>query len=299
MSRLSRRRLLEAAGAAGVLALSGCAADADDEGTPTRTATATPTPEPTVTPTPTPTPTPRPAPDETLGFEAMLARTPTHPEMPDAAYVWARHLDAADLLGSVDDDTVGRRLREGWLGSGPPKYTDSDAFELVHVQPGGRSNVTFGRGDFSAGRAVEGMVDDGWRRLSGGAEGYDLLEYGGYAAAVGERRWIVVSAADAALIASLTEAVADDPLVDHLDGVDLAAVRRASGERGSYHVVQRSVPGDYAAGIAVDYAPYRYPIGVLHHATGRDSPSWERVERRFETRIAGELRAADFGDDYG
>lgn len=228
----------------------------------------------------------------------MLGSTPTHPAMPEGAYVWARYIDAGGLLASVDDDTVGQRLRNGWLGSGPPKYTDSDAFELVHVQPGALPNVTVGRGDFDTDAAVDGMVGDGWTRR-GSTEAYTLLEYGGYTAAVGERRWLVVSAADAELMGSLTAAVDDDPLVDHLDAVDMAAVSRATAERGNYHVVQRSVRGNYAAGIALDYAPYRYPIGVLHYATGRESPSWERVERRFRTQIAGELRAVDFGDDFG
>ncbi|WP_251330135.1 hypothetical protein [Haloplanus pelagicus] len=295
MSRLSRRRLLETAGVASVLALAGCSSDADTDGTPTRTGTATATPSPR----PTPTATPRPAPRETVGFAAMLSRTPTHPEMPDESYLWARYLDAAGLLADVDDDTVGQRLRQGWLGSGPPKYADSDAFELVHVQPGGRSNVTFGRGAYVADAAVEGMVADGWTRLEEGTAGDVRLEYGGYTAAVGERHWIVVSAADADLLGSLVAAVEDDPLVDHLDDVDAAALSRATDENGSYQVIQRSVPGDYAAGIAVDYAPYRYPIGVLHYATGRASPSWERVERRFEAQVAGELRATDFGDDFG
>ncbi|GAB6861474.1 hypothetical protein ACFR97_04405 [Haloplanus litoreus] len=294
MPCVSRRRFLEAAGAASVFALAGCSGDTD-----TGDATPTPTPTRTARATPTPTPTPRAPSSETVGFAAMLDRTPTHPEMPDASYVWARYVDAEGLLSGVDDDTVGRRLRQGWLGAGPPKYAETDAFELVHVQPGALSNVTLGRGEFSTATAVEGMIGDGWTRLDDGGDGYSLLEHGGYTAAVGERRWIVVSAADVGLIESLTAAVESDPLVDHLTDVDVAAVSRASEETGSYHVVERSVPGDYAAGITVDYAPYRFPVGVLHYATDRESPSWERVERRFETQIAGELRAVDFGDDFG
>ncbi|MEF8856197.1 MAG: hypothetical protein V5A16_02110, partial [Haloplanus sp.] len=111
--------------------------------------------------------------------------------------------------------------------------------------------------------------------------------------------WVVASTADAELVGGLTAAIEADPLVDHLAPVDRAAVSRASEERGNYLVVQRSVRGDYAAGIALDYAPYRYPVGVLHYAEGRESPSWQRVEHRFQTQIAGELRAVDFGDDFG
>jgi hypothetical protein len=296
MPRVSRRRFLEAAGIAGALPLAGCSAETDDDPVPSPTGTATATA--TATSTPTATATPRPPIDETIGFGAMLARTPTHPEMPDASYVWARYVDAGGLLASVDDDNVGQRLREGWLGSGPPKYTDSDAFELVHVQPGALSNVTFGRGAFDPGTVVEGMVADGWQRRGGGDE-FTRLGYGGYTAAIGDSHWIVVSADDADLVGGLTAAVDADPLVDHLDGVDRTAASRASEERGNYLVVQRSVPGDYAAGIALDYAPYRYPVGVLHYADGRESPSWQRVEHRFRTQIAGELRAADFGEEFG
>jgi len=296
---ITRRRFLEAAGSAGTLALAGCSADADDDPTPVPSRTAAVTDTETPTPTATSTATPRAPADEPLGFAAMLARTPTHPEMPDESYVWARYVDAGGLLASVDDQNIGQRLREGWLGSGPPAYTESDAFELVHVQPGPLSNVTLGRGDFDASTTVEGMVGDGWRRLGGDTERYTFLGYGGYTAAVGERFWLVVSSGDPALAGALTTAVETDPLVDHLDAVDRAAVSRASEEEGNYLVVQRSVPGDYAAGIALDYAPYRYPIGVLHYAEGRESPSWQRVERRFRTQIAGELRAVDFGEDFG
>ncbi|AZH25219.1 hypothetical protein [Haloplanus aerogenes] len=301
MPRVTRRRFLEAVGSASALSLAGCSTDADDDPTPvpTRTGTATDTATATPTATPTATATPRAPLDESIGFAAMLARTPTHPEMPDASYVWARYVDAAGLLGSVDDQNIGQRLRDGWLGSGPPAYTESDAFELVHVQPGSLSNVTLGRGDFDASTTVEGMVGDGWRRLGGDTERYTFLGYGGYTAAVGDRLWIVVSSDDTTIAESLTAAVETDPLVDHLDAVDRAAVSRASEEEGNYLVVQRSVPGDYAAGIALDYAPYRYPIGVLHYAEGRESPSWQRVEHRFRTQIAGELRAVDFGEDFG
>jgi len=296
MPRVSRRRFLEAAGIAGVLSIGGCSADSDGDPTPVPTATRTATA--TTTATETPTATPRTPPDESIGFAAMLARTPTHPEMPDESYVWARYVDAGGLLASVDDDNVGQRLREGWLGSGPPKYTESDAFELVHVQPGGLSNVTLGRGAFDPETVIEGMVGDGWRR-QGSGEAFAHLGYGGYTAAIGDRHWVVVSADDAELVGGLTAAVESDPLVDHLDAVDRAAMSRASEERGNYLVVQRSVPGDYAAGIALDYAPYRYPIGVLHYAEGRESPAWQRVEHRFRTQIAGELRATDFGEDFG
>jgi hypothetical protein len=294
MPRVSRRRFL---GLAGALSLAGCSADGEDA-TPTVTRTETPTPTPTGTATPTATATPRASLDESLGFAAMLARTPTHPEMPEAAYVWARYVDAGGLLASVDDDTVGQRLRGGWLGSGPPKYTDSDAFELVHVQSGALPNVTLGRGAFDHETVVEGMVADGWTRRGGG-EAFTRLGQGGYTAAVGDRLWVVTSTADAELVGGLTDAIDADPLVDHLAPVDRAAASRASEERGNYLVVQRSVPGDYAAGIALDYAPYRYPVGVLHYADGRESPSWQRVERRFQTQVAGELRAVDFGDDFG
>jgi len=297
MPRVSRRRLL--AGVAGALSLAGCSADADDDPTPVPTATATATPEPTATPTPTATATPRPPIGEPVGFAAMLARTPTHPEMSEGSYVWARYVDTGSLLSGVDDENIAQNLRGGWLGTGPPAYTESDAFELVHVQPGSLSNVTLGRGDFDASTAVEGMVDDGWRRLGGDTERYTFLDYGGYTAAVGERYWLVVSDDGFELVESLTAAAETDPLVDHFDAVDRAAVSRANEEAGNYLVVQRSVPGDYAAGIAVDYEPYRYPNGVLHYAEGRESPSWQRVERRFRTQIAGEIRAVDFGDDFG
>jgi len=294
MPRVSRRRFLEAAGGVGSLALAGCSADADDEPTPSPTRTETAT----ATEAPTPTGTPRTPADESLGFATMLDLTPAHPEMADDSYVWARYVDAAGLLGSVDDDAVGQRLQAGWLGSGPPNYTDSNAFELVHVQPATFANVTFGRGDFDADATVAGMIGDGWRRQEGDGEGVTRLGYGGYTAVIGERHWIVVSADDAELIRALAAAVEDDPLTDYLDDVDAAAMARATEERGNYLVVQRSVARDYAAGIALDYAPYRYPIGVLHYADGRASPSWQRVERRFQTQIAGELQAVDFGDDF-
>jgi hypothetical protein len=292
MSRVSRRRFL---GIAGALSVAGCSADGEDA-TPTATRTVTGTP--TETATTTATATLRASLDEPLGFAAMLSRTPTHPEMPDASYVWARYVDAGGLLASVDDETVAQRLREGWLGAGPPKYTDSDAFELVHVQPGSLSNVTLGQGDFDRETVIEGMVADGWTRRAGG-EAFTRLGRGGYTAAIGDRLWVVVSSADTELLGGLTAAIESDPLIDHLAPVDRAAVSRTSEERGNYLVVQRSVPGDYAAGIAVNYAPYRYPVGVLHYAEGREAPSWQRVERRFQTQIAGELRAVDFGDDFG
>jgi hypothetical protein len=292
MPRVSRRRVLAALSAVGSATLAGCSADGEASATATGTATRT------ATPTPTATSTPRTPPSESLGFEAMLAQTPTHPEMPDEAYVWARYLDAAGVLGSVEDETIESRLRNGWLGAGPPKYADSDAVELVHVQPGGLANVTFGRGNYDASTAVEGMVGDGWRQ-QGATDGYDLLTSGGYGAAVGDRQWLVVSDASLELVESLVTAVETDPLDAHLDGVDRTAVSRAVSEPGNYYVVQRSVPGDYAAGISLDYGAYRYPVGVMHYATGRESPSWQRVENRFRTQIAGELRATDFGEDFG
>jgi len=236
--------------------------------------------------------------DEAVGFDAMLERTPTHPEMADESYVWARYVDAAALLNDIDDDTTRARLREGWLGSGPPRYSDSTAFELVHVQPGGLSNVTVGRGDYDAAAAVEGMVADDWSRL-GATEAYTYLEYGGFAAAIGDRQWIVASDPAFDLIKTLTAAASADPLVVHFDDIDVTAVDRATGESGNYFVVQRSVAGDYAAGIAIDYEPYRYPRGVLHYASGRESPSWQRVEHRFRTRVAGEIQADRFGEDFG
>ncbi|WP_435066470.1 hypothetical protein [Haloplanus sp. C73] len=292
MPRVSRRRVLAAMSAVGSATLAGCSADGETSTTPTRTATRT------ATTTPTATSTPQTPPSEALGFETMLARTPTHPEMPAESYVWARYLNAAGVLGSVEDENIESRLRDGWLGAGPPKYTDSDAIELVHVQPGGLANVTFGRGDYDASTAVEGMVGDGWRQ-QGSTGGYDLLTNGGYGAAVGDRQWIIVSDASLELVEGLVAASEHDPLDTHLDGVDRTAVSRAVSESGNYRVVQRSVPGDYAAGISLDYGAYRYPVGVMHYATGRESPSWQRVENRFRTQIAGELRATDFGEDFG
>ncbi|SDZ85050.1 hypothetical protein SAMN04488065_0772 [Haloplanus vescus] len=290
MSHVSRRQLLAAMGAVGGAALAGCSTDGETTATQMGTTTATPTA--------TATATPRAAPDETIGFAAMLERTPTHPEMADESYVWARYLNSAGVFASVEDENIESRLRNGWLGAGPPKYADSDAFELVHVQPGGLSNVTFGRGDYDATAAVEGMVGDGWGQ-EGTVDGYDLLTGGGYGAAVGDRQWIIVSDPALTLVEQLVAATETDPLVDHLDAVDREAVSRAAQESGNYRVVQRSVPGDYAAGIAVDYGAYRYPVGVLQYGTNRESPSWERVERRFRTQIAGELRATDFGEDFG
>lgn len=298
MPRVTRRRLLEAAGMTGTVALAGCSADGGDEPTGRPTETGTVTGTPTATETPTATATPRAPANEAVGFEAMLERTPTNPEMADESYVWARYVDVAALLGDIDDDTTRARLREGWLGSGPPRYTDSTAFELVHVQPGGLSNVTVGRGDYDAAAVIEGMVADDWSRL-GATEAYTYLEYGGFAAAIGERLWIVVSDPAFDLIQALTAAVSTDPLVAHFDDIDVTAVERATEESGNYLVVQRSVAGDYAAGIALDYEPYRYPRGVLHYADGRESPSWQRVEHRFRTRVAGEIQADRFGEDFG
>ncbi len=81
MPRVTRRRLLEA-GVAGGVALAGCSADGDGEptGRPTGTSSATATETPTATATAT-----APA-DEAVGFEAMLERTPTNPEMVDESY---------------------------------------------------------------------------------------------------------------------------------------------------------------------------------------------------------------------
>ena len=290
MPRVSRRRVLAAMSTVGSAALAGCSADGEASATPTRTTTRTATA--------TATATPQSPPEEAVGFEAMLARTPTHPEMPDESYVWARYLNAAGVLGSVEDENIESHLRDGWLGAGPPKYSDSDAVELVHVQPGGFANVTFGRGDYDATAAVEGMVGDGWQQ-QGTADGYDLLTGGGYGAAIGDQRWIIVSDPALALVEQLVTATETDPLDAHLDDVDRTAVSRAVSEPGNYRVVQRSVPGDYAAGISLNYSAYSYPVGVMHYATGRESPSWQRVERRFRTQIAGELRTTDFGEDFG
>mgnify|MGYP000094322639 CR=1 FL=1 len=299
MARASRRQFLAGGASTLALALAGCSADGDGDPTSRPVGTATDADTTTTTRTPTPTPTPRAPAEETVGFEAMLERTPTHPEMADDAYVWARYVDTAALLADVGDDQIGARLRREWLGAGPPQYGESTAFELVHVQPGALANVTVGRGAYDADAAVEGMVDDGWRRLDGGTEAYSLLAFDGFAAAVGDRRWVVVSEPDTDLVASLAAAVAGDPLADRLGRVDTAAMDRAAGEAGNYLVVQRSVASDYAAGIAVDYEPYRYPRGVMHYATGRESPSWQRVERRFRTQIAGEIQAVSFGEDFG
>jgi hypothetical protein len=292
MQRVSRRRFLEAAGGVGTVALAGCSADGDDEPTVTTTATTT------ATETPTATATPRAPADEAVGFEAMLERTPTHPEMSAASFVWARYLNARELLADVEDANIDTHLREGWLGSGPPAHTATDAFELVHVQPGDLSNVTFGRGAYDPTAVVEGMVADGWERL-GATEAYAYLGYGGYTAAIGDRYWVVVSDPERARIEALVGAITADPLARSLDGVDREAVVRATEERGNYLVVQRSVPGDYAAGIAIDYEPYRYPLGAMHYATGRESPSWQRVEHRFRTQITGEIQVDAFGEDFG
>lgn len=301
MRRVSRRRFLEAVGGVGTVALAGCSADGDDEPTsrPTETGTATATATPTPTTTPVATPTPRTPADRAVGFEAMLERTPTHPEMPDASFVWARYLNARELLADVEDENIDSHLREGWLGAGPPAYTAADAFELVHVQPGDLSNVTFGRGAYDPTVVVDGMVADGWRRLEGDTDGFSFLGYGGYAAAIGERFWIVVSDPELTRIEALVGAITADPLAGYLDAVDWEAIARAAEERGNYRVVQRSVPGDYAAGIAIDYEPYRYPLGTMHYATGRESPSWQRVEHRFRTQITGEIQAGTFGEDFG
>jgi hypothetical protein len=296
MPRVPRRRFLEVVGGVGTVALAGCSADGDDEptGRPTGTETRTATP----TATATATATPRAPADEAVGFAAMLERTPTHPEMPDASFLWARYLNASELLADVEDANIETHLREGWLGSGPPAYTTADAFELVHVQPGDRSNVTFGRGAFDPTAVVEGMVADGWERL-GATGAYTYLGYGGYTAAIGDRYWIVVSDPERARIEALVGAVTADPLAGSLDDVDREAISRATAERGNYIVVQRSVPGDYAAGIAIDYEPYRYPLGAMHYASGRESPSWQRVEHRFRTQITGEIQAGAFGEDFG
>jgi hypothetical protein len=297
MPRVTRRRLLKTAGMTGTVALAGCSADGDGEPTGTSSATATATETPTATATATATPT-APA-DEAVGFEAMLERTPTPPEMPDASYIWARYLNARELLADVEDANIDSHLREGWLGSGPPAYTAADAFELVHVQPGEFSNVTFGRGAYDATTVVEGMIADDWRQLGGDTERFTFLGYGGYTAAIGERHWIVVSDPERAHIEALIDAITADPLLGYLEAVDREAIDRATEEPGNYLVVQRSVPGDYAAGIAIDYEPYRYPLGTMHYATGRESPSWQRVEHRFRTQITGEIQAGSFGDDFG
>jgi hypothetical protein len=299
MPRVSRRTVLEAVGVAGVLGLAGCSADQDGDDTATPTATSTATPTTTRTETPTATPTPVSRYDGVLGFDSMLDATPTHPDLDPSEYVWARHVNVAGVLSTVDDRTIAARLRGGWLGSGPPLYTDSDAFELVHVQSRGVPNVTFGYGDFSPATVVEGMVDDDWRH-GGERAGFDRLEQGGYTTAVGDATWLVTRTAEAGAEAmdGLIDAVGTDPLTDHLDDVDAEAVTRAATEDGDYHVLERSESAGYAAGIAVEYAPHRPPVGVMQYASNRASPTWERVEVEFEERVAGEVRRSAFGEEF-
>lgn len=290
MPHVSRRGFLEAAGVAGALGLAGCSADSDGD------ETTTPTPTSTPTATATATPTPQRRYTGTLGVESMLDATPTHPDLDPSEYVWARHVNAGGVLSTVDDRTVAARLRGGWLGSGPPLYTDSDAFELVHVQSLGIPNVTFGYGDFSPGSVVEGMVDDDWSH-EGERAGFDRLERGGYTTAVGEATWLVTRTVEGS-IDGLLDAVGTDPLLDRLDDVDAEAVGRAAAEDGDYHVLERSEEADYAAGIAVEYAPHRPPVGVMQYAADRASPTWERVAVEFEERIAGEVRRSAFGEEF-
>ncbi len=288
----TRRRFLEAVGVAGFLGLAGCSGDPDG-GDDTATAT------PTSTPTGTPTPTQASEYTGTLGAEAMFDATPTHPDLDPTEYVWARHVNVDGVLSAVDDRTIAARLRGGWLGSGPPAYADSDAFELVHVQSRGVPNVTFGYGDFSPATVIEGLIDDDWRR-EGERAGFDRLEEGGYTTAVGDAAWLVTRTAEAGAEAmdGLIDAVGTDPLSGRLEDVDAEAVARAAAEDGNYHVLERSVSAGYAAGIAVKYAPYRPPVGVMQYATDRASPVWERIETEFEERIVGEVRRSAFGEEF-
>ena len=288
----SRRRFLEAAGAAGAVALAGCSGDPDDGGTATPTATASPTATATATPTPSLRYT------GTLGFESMLEATPAHPELEPSAYVWARHVDVAGVLSNVDDRTIAGRLRGGWLGAGPPRYAESDAFELVHVQSMGLPNVTFGYGDFSRSTAVDGMLADDWARTETDRERFDVLERGSYSTAVGDAVWLVMRTAGTDAIDGVIDAVRTDPLTDYLDDVDAEAMDKAAAEDGGYHVLERSESAGYAAGIAVEYAPHRTPVGVMQYTADRASPAWERVETEFEERIAGEVRRSAFGEEF-
>lgn len=295
-TRRTRRRFLEAVGVAGFLGLAGCSGDPDGgDDTPTPTST------PTGTPTPTPTPTPTQASEYTgtLGAEAMFDATPAHPGLDPTEYVWARHVNVGGVLSAVDDRTIAARLRGGWLGSGPPVYTDSDAFELVHVQSREVPAVTFGYGDFSPATVIEGLIDDDWRR-EGEQDGFDRLQKGGYTTAVGDAAWLVMRTAEGETdaMAGLIDAVGTDPLSGRLEDVDTEAVARAATEDGNYHVLERSVSAGYAAGIAVEYAPHRPPVGVMQHATDRASPVWERIETGFEERIVGEVRRSAFGEEF-
>lgn len=297
MSRVSRRSVLRALGIAGGAALAGCSGDAesgDATTTPTATETAAPTPTTTATATATPAPKSALAGGDPLGAESMLGATPMPPGMSAETFLWARHVDAGALLADVEDETVAGRLRDGWLGSGPPRYTDSDAFEVVHVQPRGLPNLTLGRGGFDPAATVEGLRADGWTR-AGTERGYARFEYGGYTMAVADTHWFVVQKTDPAWLRSLIDA---DPLAAHLGDVDGEALARATAEEGHYHVLERSVGDEgFAAGIAVNHAPYRNPVGVMQYATGRTSPTWERIEHRFRQQVVGEVRSSDFGDD--
>ncbi|WP_338742071.1 hypothetical protein [Haloplanus salilacus] len=288
-----RRKFLEAVGVAGALGLAGCSGDPD---TDDETATPTATPTSTATETATPTPTQVSEYDGVLGFESMLEATPTHPDLAPSEYVWARHVNVGGVLASVEDRSIEARLRSGWLGSGPPLHADSDAFELVHVQSRGIPNVTFGYGDFETASVVEAMVDDDWNH-EGGRAGFDRLEQGGYTTAVGEATWLVMRTAGGT-IDGLIDAVGTDPLTGRLDDVDAEAMTRTAAEDGGYHVLERSEPAGYAAGIAVEYAPHRPPVGVMQYAANRESPTWERVEVEFEERIAGEVRRSAFGEEF-
>jgi len=304
MRRTSRRAFLHGVGVAGAVGAAGCSGDSDDEGTATsvsteaetETETETPTRTPTATPTATPEsgPGPRGGYEGTLGFETMLGATPRHPEAPN---LWTRYVDVSGVLADVEDENHARQLREGWLGSGPPRSTDSDAFELVHLQPGNRSNLTLGYGDFERGAAREAMRSEGWTpRPGAGTEAFDVLTSGGYAAAVGASSWIAVSAADPALAAGLADGIGTDPLVAAFEDVDREATSRAADEEGEYRVVERSAFDDgYAAGIAVNFGAYRAPVGVMHLAPGRGS-EWVRAEERFHS-VPGEIRTDDFDDE--
>jgi hypothetical protein len=297
MRRLSRRSMLASLGAA--VGLAGCSADSNespDSGTATATPTATSTPTVTATPTATATPTPTRSFDGPLGFESMLRTLPAHPESADPSAVWARYVDVGRVMDDVEDDTIAGRLRDGWLSAGPPTSTESDAFELLYLQPGALSNVTLGHGAFDTDAAVATMVDDGWtRRPDAATAGFRVLAQGGYTAAVAAPFWFVTSAADPPLVTSLAARVGTDPFAAALDPVDREAMARASEEDGEYRVLERSTAGDgYAAGIALNFGSYRAPVGVVHYAAGRGS-AWQRVERRFPS-VPGELRAEDFSD---
>jgi hypothetical protein len=312
MRQASRRAFLRVFGGGGVVAgLAGCSGDPDGGETATISGVAA-TPAATEAGTPGRTPTatqhsdsgpgsdPGSAPDLALdgeyggplGFEAMFRATPTHPDAPEVPVLWARYVDVGRLLADVDDENHAARLRDGWLGAGPPQSTESDAFELVHLQPGSRSNLTLGYGDFERGEAVETMLSEGWSS-AGGGDVFDVLLRDGYAAAIGTSVWLVVSADDADLVRDLAAGIGTEPFLAALGSVDREAMARTASEAGEYRVLERSTVGDgYAAGIALNFGAYRAPVGVLHYAPERGS-EWVRAERRFHS-VPGEVRSDDF-----